>query len=161
MSYQPKVALVHDDFLQRGGAENLFATIAGLYPKAPIYTSLVNWQKLPSSIEKSWIKTSLMQKIPLAKYFYKSLLPLYPFAFESFDLTKYDLVISSTTRFANSVITHPKTTHISYVNTTPRFLWNKKELSNYLPKALIYLIEPIINHLKKWDKITSSKTNFY
>ncbi|OGD88594.1 hypothetical protein A3J17_02880 [Candidatus Curtissbacteria bacterium RIFCSPLOWO2_02_FULL_40_11] len=161
MSYQPKVALVHDDFLQRGGAENLFATIAGLYPKAPIYTSLVNWQKLPSSIEKSWIKTSWMQKIPLAKYFYKALLPLYPFAFESFDLSKYDLVISSTTRFANCVITKPGTVHVSYVNTTPRFLWSAKSLSHYLPTLLIFLFKPVLNHLKKWDKIAASRADFY
>ena len=48
MPHQPKVALVHDDFMQAGGAENLFATIAAMYPQAPIYTSLVDWQKVPS-----------------------------------------------------------------------------------------------------------------
>ena len=94
MSNQPKVALVHDDFMQAGGAESLFATMASMWPDAPIYTSLVNREKIPTSIDKDRIKTSWMQKIPLAKYIFKALLPLYPFAFESFDLSKYDLVIS-------------------------------------------------------------------
>ena len=118
-----KVALVHDNFLQLGGAENLFATIANIWPNAPIYTSLINKKKIPSSINTNRIKTSWMQKIPFANYIYKALLPFYPFAFESFNFNKYDLVITSTTRFANSIITSPKTLHISYVNTTPRFLW--------------------------------------
>src|SRR3989344_5974064 len=125
MPHQPKVALVHDDFMQAGGAENLFATIAAMYPQAPIYTSLVDWQKVPKSIEKGRIKTSFMQKIPLAGYFYKMLLPLYPLAFESFDFNSYDLVISSSTRFAKGIITKPQTIHAAYINSIPRFLWDK------------------------------------
>ena len=111
-SRQSKVALVHDDFTQSGGAESLFATIASIYPDAPIYTSLVNWQKLPKSIRSERIITSFIQKIPFAQKFYKLLLPLYPLAFESFDFSNYDLVLSSTTRFAKAVITKPKTVHI-------------------------------------------------
>ena len=161
MSNQPKVALVHDDFMQAGGAESLFATMASMWPDAPIYTSLVNREKIPTSIDKDRIKTSWMQKIPLAKYIFKALLPLYPFAFESFDLSKYDLVISSTTRFAKSIITKPETIHISYVNAIPRFLWSQKSLFHYLPKIVIFLTKPILFHLKKWDEISSSRADFY
>ena len=83
----PKIALVHDDFCQQGGAENLFAAIAQIYPDAPIFTSLVNWDKLPSTISKDRIKTSFMQKIPFAGKFYKQLFFLYSPAFETFDFT--------------------------------------------------------------------------
>ena len=156
-----KIALIHDDFMQAGGAESLFATIASLWSDAPIYTSLVNWGKIPASIDKDRIRISWMQKIPLAKYFFKALLPLYPFAFESFDLSNYDLVISSTTRFAKSIITRPETIHISYVNSVPRFLWSQKSLSHYLPKIVIFIAKPILSHLKKWDRISSSRADFY
>src|SRR3990167_11412674 len=117
-----KIALVHDDWVQSGGAERLFETIASIWPKAPIYTSLVDWNKLPDSISRERIKISFIQKIPFAGFFYKILLPLYPLAFESFNLDGFDLVISSTTRFAKSIVTKPQTIHICYLNKTPRSL---------------------------------------
>ena len=161
LSSQPKVALVHDDFCQAGGAESLFATIASLYPDAPIYTSIVNWYKLPPSIDPDRIKTSWMQKIPLATKFYKILLPLYPLAFESFDFSQYDLVISSTTRFAKAIITKPNTVHICYVNSLPRFLWDEKAVFSYWPLAFRVLSKFYINWLKRWDKVAASRVDRY
>src|SRR3990170_5558035 len=142
MSYPMKVALVHDDFVQAGGAESLFATIASIWPKAPIYTSFVDWKKLPSTINRDRIRPSWMQKIPFAAKLYKALLPLYPLAFESFNFNEFDLVISSTTRFAKAIITKPQTIHISYVNTIPRFLWEPRTQSNYLPPAVRFILKP-------------------
>lgn len=156
-----KIALVHDDFLQVGGAESLFATIAQLFPDAPIYTSLADWTKLPPLISRERIKTSFMQKIPFAKYLYKILLPLYPLAFESFDFEGFDLVISSTTRFAKSIITKPQTLHISYVNSIPRFLWDREIQKDYLPVALRFFLSPLLKWLKRWDKAASLRVDFY
>ena len=156
-----KVALVHDDFTQVGGAESLFATIASIFPDAPIYTSLVNWQKIPNSIEPKRIITSFIQNIPFATKFYKVLLPLYPLAFESFDFSNYDLVISSTTRFAKSIITKPKTVHISYVNSIPRFLWLDQVGGKYVPIYLKFALKPIISNLKRWDKVSAQRVDYY
>ncbi|MCR4324932.1 MAG: glycosyltransferase [Candidatus Curtissbacteria bacterium] len=161
LSKQPKVALVHDDFIQKGGAESLFATIAIIWPEAPIYTSLVNWKKIPKSIEKKRVKTSFLQKIPFAIKLYKGFLPLFPFAFESFNFSKYDIVISSTTRFAKGIVTGPNTVHVCYINSTPRFLWDKKATNQYLPEWLMFLATPVTNQLKKWDKAASSRVDFY
>lgn len=156
-----KVALVHDDFVQRGGAESLFAAIAELYPDAAIYTSLVNWKKLPASISRGRIKTSFIQKIPFAAKFYKVLLPLYPLAFESFDFSGYDIVISSTTRFAKSIITKPETLHICYINSVPRFLWDRGVFANYLPGFAAIVLRPFFSYLRRWDKVASSRVDFY
>ncbi len=161
MSHQLKVALVHDDFLQAGGAENLFATIAQVFPDAPIYTSLVDPKNLPPSCDPQRVKTSFMQKIPFAKYFYKALLPIYPLAFESFNFQDFNLVISSTTRFAKGIITGPKTVHISYLNSTPRFLWESDAQKNYLPGAIRFLLKPLFGWLKKWDIASSARVDFY
>ena len=160
-SRQSKVALVHDDFMQTGGAEGLFATIAQLYPDAPIYTSLVDQFKLPPSIDPERIKTSFIQKIPFSKYFYKALLLLYPLAFESFNFDDFDLVISSTTRFAKSIITKPKTVHISYVNSIPRFLWDRQSQINYLPAPARFILKPFFDWLRRWDRASSSRADFY
>lgn len=156
-----KVALVHDDFTQVGGAENLFATIAQIYPEAPIYTSQVNWSKLPSSIEKSRIRTSFMQKIPFGGKFFKALLPLYPFAFESFNFSEFDLVISSSTRFAKSIVTKPGTVHIAYTNSIPRFLYDNDTLDNYLPRILKIFIMPFLRWLRRWDRASARRADYY
>lgn len=161
MSYQPKIALVHDDFTQLGGAESLFATIAEIFPEAPIYTSLVNWKKLPNTIAKNRIKTSFMQKIPLATRFYKALFFLYPLAFESFDFSQFDIVISSTTRFAKSIITHPNTLHICYINSVPRFLWQENKDNIYYPKIFSPLVKPMINWMRRFDLVSSSRVDHY
>ena len=156
-----RVALVHDDFVQAGGAESLFATIATLWPKAPIYTSLVNYQKLPSNIDKNRIRSSWMQKIPYAAHFFKALLPLYPVSFESFDFSDFDLVISSTTRFSKSIITKPNTIHICYINNIPRFLWDKNQSEHYLVFPFNLLIKPLIIWLKRFDLVASSRVDHY
>lgn len=156
-----KVALVHDDFIQSGGAESLFAAIASLFPKAPIYTSLVNWNKLPDSISKERVKTSFLQKIPFKKHLYKILLPLYPLAFETFDFSNFDLVISSTTRFSKGIVTSLNTTHICYINSAPRFLWDKEQKKQYLQSSLAFIVSPIMSWLKRWDKAASSRPDYY
>lgn len=156
-----KLALIHDDFCQLGGAERLFAEIAKIYPKAPIYTSLVDWSKIPKSINKDRIHTSFIQKLPFAQKFYKALLPLYPLAFESFDFSQFDLVISSTTRFAKSIITSPQTIHVCYINSTPRFLYNQNQADQYLPPSLRFILKPYLGWLKKWDKVSSNRVDLY
>ncbi|MBI3282453.1 glycosyltransferase [Candidatus Curtissbacteria bacterium] len=156
-----KIALVHDDFMQFGGAESLFATIASLWPKAPIYTSIVNRRKLSPSIGRERIITSFMQKIPLAGRLYKSLLPLYPLAFESFNFGEFDVVFSSTTRFSKSIVTKPNTVHVCYINSVPRFLWDEEVKKEYLPKFLLILFSPYLSWLKRWDKAASQRVDFY
>lgn len=160
-SQQPKVALVHDDFGQRGGAENLFSSIAQIYPDSPIFTSLINKERLPQGLSAKRIKTSWMQKIPFAPKFFKLLLLFYPLAFESFDFSNYDLVISSTTRFAKGIVTDPKTVHICYINSTPRFLWHKNAKSQYQKPFLESLTKPIFNWLKRYDLASSGRPDYF
>ena len=156
-----KIALVHDDFIQEGGAENLFAAVASIWPNVPIYTSLVDWNKLPESISRDRIISSFIQKIPFSAKFHKLLLPLYPLAIESFNLDGFDLVISSTTRFAKSIVTKPQTIHICYLNNIPRFLWHEEGQNKYLPKLLSKILKPYFSWLKRWDKAAACRADFY
>lgn len=156
-----KIALVHDDFMQVGGAESLFATIASIYPQAPIYTSIVDWNKLPATIDRNRVRPSWLQRIPFATKLYKAFLLLFPLAFESFNFGKYDIVISSTTRFAKSIITKPSTIHICYINSTPRFLWEEQVKKEYLPKFLRPISSPMLLWLKRWDRAASQRVDIY
>lgn len=156
-----RIALVHDDFCQLGGAERLFEEIAKIYPNALIYTSLVNWDKIPASINPKRIHISFIQKIPFAQKFYKAMLPLYPLAFESFNFNEFNLVISSTTRFAKTIITTPNTTHVCYINSVPRFLYSHDQADQYLSQPLRFILNPYLIWLKRWDKISSARVDLY
>lgn len=148
-----KIALVHDDLVQWGGAERTFYYLTQLFPDASIYTSVYdrdNSLLTPYFVHKE-IKTSFLQKIPGWKFLYKALLPLYPIAFEQFDFSEYDLVISSTTRFAKSIITKPGTLHICYCHTPPRFL--------HRPDSLIKGFNPYQKWLRRYDIVSSKRVD--
>lgn len=126
VNFQPKVAIVHDDLVQFGGAERVLLGLCDIYPDAAIYTSVYDHENamLSKAFAAKNIITTFLQKIPGWRKLYKALLPLYPLAFEQFDFSNFDIVISHTTRFAKSIITKPETIHICYCHTPPRFLWH-------------------------------------
>jgi len=152
-----KVAIVHDDLVQWGGAEKVLFEIANLFPDAPIYTSLFDKSNplIYGKFKNSRIITSFLQKIPKWKTFYKLFLPLYGIAFEQFDFSEYDLVISQTTRFAKSVITKPETKHVCLMHTPPRFLWN------FSGEKYLRLFNPLFNLLRVYDQVSSNRVDEY
>lgn len=152
-----KIALVHDDLIQWGGAEKVFAWISSIFPGSPIYTAIVDFKNplIAKNFKGKKIITSFLQRIPLHKKLYKPLLPFYPIAFEQFDFSEFDLVISHTTRFAKSIITKPGTTHICYIHTPPRFLWN------FSGETSPALVKPVISYLRAFDKISAKKVDYW
>lgn len=152
-----KVAIVHDDLVQWGGAERVLMGICEIFPDAPIYTSVFakNNKLLLQSFGSKKVITSFLQKIPGWKTLYKSLLPLYPIAFEQFNFDQFDLVISHTTRFAKSIISKPKTFHISFVHTPPRFLWHLSGEKNYR------LGELLMTKLRIYDQISAKRVDYF
>lgn len=152
-----RVALVHDDLVQWGGAERILFGLSEIFPDAPIFTSLFDEQNelLKEKFNSKKIITSFMQKIPLWKQGYKAMLPLYPIAFEQFNFSEFDLVISHTTRFAKGVLTKPKTLHISYCHTPPRFLWNFSGV-----KENSFLM-PYFSKLRVYDQISAERVDFF
>ncbi len=152
-----RVAIVHDDLVQWGGAERVLLGLCEVYPDAPVYTSVFNQNNklLKKQFESKKIITSFLQKIPGWKYLYKSLLPLYPIAFEQFVFDEYDLVVSNTTRFAKSIITKPGTTHISYCHTPPRFLWHFSDKKN------LGLLEVLMTKLRLFDQISARRVDYF
>ena len=151
-----KVALVHDDLVQWGGAERVLLGLSEAFPEAPIYTSVYDKKNpiLNQLFGSKKIITSFIQNIPGWRNYYKALLPLYPVAFEQFDFSDYDLVISQTTRFAKAVLTKPQTKHICYCHTPPRFLWNFS--GEKVPKAF-----PYMKYLRRFDLVSAKRVDFW
>ncbi|MDO8619608.1 MAG: glycosyltransferase [Candidatus Daviesbacteria bacterium] len=146
-----KVALVHDYLREYGGAERVLETIHEMFPDAPVYTFYVNLEAMGENGKrfKTWdIRPSWFQKLPFGNILLSPFRIFGPMAFESFDLSDYDLVISSSsaTHLAKAVITKPETLHISYIHTPPRFLYGYVTSFNYKKHWWTRIGGEIINH---------------
>ena len=152
-----RVAIVHDDLVQWGGAERVLQGICEIYPDAPIYTSVFDRdnESLSKPFGSKKIVTSFLQKIPGWRSVYKALLPLYGVAFEQFDFSDFDLVISNTTRFAKAIITKPQTLHLCYLHTPPRFLWHLSGEKDY------GILELLLTNLRIYDQISKSRVDYF
>ena len=152
-----KVAIVHDWLVNYGGAERVVETFLEIFPQADIYTLVYDEKKMEKSFPKEKVHTTFIQKIPKATKLYTKLLPLMPLAFEELNLTKYDLVVSSSSCCAKGIITSPNTLHLSYIHSPMRYIWDLyyeyKEKSNFLVKIFMMAFS---KKLRIWD-ITSSR----
>ena len=90
-----KVAIVHDWLVTYGGAERVVQRMLEVYPDADIYTLVYDEKKMGKYFPKEKVTASFVQKFPFATKIYTKLLSFMPKAFEKFDLTKYDLVLAS------------------------------------------------------------------
>jgi glycosyltransferase involved in cell wall biosynthesis len=141
-----RVALVHDYLNQRGGAERVFAHIAEAYPEAPVYTALYDARATGDVIDGSRVRASYLNRIPGSSRFFRYLAPLYPRAFESFDFSGFDTIVSSTTAWAKGIRVPPGAIHVCYVNTVSRFVF---AYDDYVGSGLA---RPIVRKLADWDR---------
>ncbi|MBI5078764.1 glycosyltransferase [Candidatus Saganbacteria bacterium] len=158
-----KLAIVHDFLNQFGGAERVVSAFHELYPKAPVYTSIYDKKNLPEKFRFMDIRPSFMQKLPLIFPLFKFYLPFYPMAFESFDLSGYDVILSSSSAFAKGIRKNKNQLHICYCHTPMRFVWRfedymkREALPSWLKGVLWYILEPI----KQWDLRNTAGVDFF
>ncbi|MFW6015705.1 MAG: glycosyltransferase [bacterium] len=124
MDKKLKVAIVHDWLTNFGGAERVIEAFCEIFPDAPIYTTVYNEENMAEYFPPEKVRTSFMQKIPLSTRYYTKMLSMMPRAFESFNLSGYDIVLSSSSSCAKGVITGPDTMHVSYIHTPMRYAWD-------------------------------------
>lgn len=158
-----RVALVHDWLNQMGGAEQVLEVLVDMFPAAPVYTSIYDPRRMPPAYRQWDIRTSWMNRLPGVTSHHLWFLPLYPLAFESFDLRGYDLVISNKSAFAHAVITPPETVHICYCLTPTRFLWQypayrERESINRL---LDFLLQPILTWQRQFDRLAADRVDYF
>lgn len=157
-----QVALVHDYLREFGGAERVVEDLHEIFPEAPIYTAYYKPEGLgihKQRVAKWDIRTSWIQKLPLANKLISPLRVFAPMAFESFDLSPYDVVISSSAiYFAKAVITKPETLHIAYIHTPPRYLYGYVTSYNYKKHWWTRILGDLANHfLRLYDFETSQR----
>jgi len=155
-----KIALVHDFLVNYGGAERVLSVLAEMFPEAPIYTLLYDKEKMDGRFSGREIRTSFLQKFPkFLRRNYKWLLPFFPTAPEAFDLREFDLVISSSGAWTKGIVTRLDTTHIAYVHSPMRFVWdyNEKYLREERHDKLGFFVRPVLSYLRLWDKLAADR----
>lgn len=158
-----KVALVHDWLTGMRGGEKVLEALCELYPDADLYTLLHVKGSVSPIIENRKIVTSFLQKAPVVGKKYRWYLPFMPKAIETFNLSSYDLVISSSHCVAKGVKTGQKP-HLCYCHTPMRYAWDMKEHyfnSGRFSKPILWGINKIIPRLQKWDVDTAGRVDQY
>jgi len=160
-----KIAIVHDQLREFGGAERVLVSLKELFPQADVYTSTFSLSSLGNHADlvKKWdIYSSWFGKIPLINKLYSPLRFLTPLIWESFDFSKYDLVISSTGSWmCKGIKTKKPTLHISYIHHPPRYLYGYETAVEWQKHLLIRIYGTIINHfLRIWDWKASHRPDY-
>ncbi len=161
-----KIAIIHDWLVTYAGAERVLKEVIGLFPGSDLFC-LVDY--LPSKdrafLANVNISTSFIQSLPFSKSHYRSYLPLMPLAIEQFDLSDYDLVISSSHAVAKGVITGPNQLHICICYTPIRYAWDLQHQylrESGLNKGLKGLITKLLLHkIRIWDARTSNGVDLF
>ena len=163
MKSSGRVAIVHDYLNQYGGAERVLEAIHDLFPDAPVYTAIYDPAAMPASYRAWDIRTSWMQSLPGWRRHFRHYFVLYPSAFESFDLSSYDLIISSSSAFAKGIIPHHNALHVCYCHTPMRFGWRT---GAYVDREQIYgfkgrILPLVLTYLRTWDVASSVRVDAF
>lgn len=158
-----KIALVHDYFIQMGGAERVAAAMHDSFPSAPIYTTVALQHRLPKELRGADIRTSAMQWLPGIEQRFRQYFMLYPLAIEHFDLSDYDLIFSSSSGYAKGVRRRRNAIHVCYCHTPMRWVWRyedyvARERFNGITRSALPLL---LWGLRKWDLRAAQQPDFY
>ncbi|HPU78521.1 MAG TPA: glycosyltransferase family 4 protein [Thermosynergistes sp.] len=161
-----RVAIVHDWLVTYAGAERVLEQIIACFPEADLF-AVVDF--VPESergfLKNKPIETSFIQRLPFAKKKYRTYLPFMPFAVEQFDLSNYDLVISSSHAVAKGVVTGPDQLHISYVHSPMRYAWDLQH--QYLRETGMdrgikgWFARRELHKLRMWDLRTANGVDYF
>ena len=161
-----KIAVIHDWLVTYAGAERVLEQILDLVPHADLF-SVIDF--LPSHqrgfIQDKPVNTSFIQKLPFAKTKYRNYLPLMPLAVEQFDLSSYDIIISSSHAVAKGVLTGPDQTHICYCHSPMRYIWDLQhqylEESRLETGIMSWVARYLLHKMRLWDYRTANGVDHF
>ena len=161
-----KVALVHDWLPVFSGAERVLAEIMRVVGASDLYT-LYDFldERDRAAIGARRIYASRLNGLPLVEKYYRWTFPFCPQAMEAFNLSQYDLVISSSAAFAKGVIPHPHQKHIAYVHTAVRYAWDQSyEYLSQTPMARFpagIVLRRLLYGMRMWDVRTAHSADMF
>lgn len=162
-----KVALVHEWFSKVAGSEKVVKELHSIWPNADIF-SLVDFLSESDRkylLDGARVHTSFIQSLPWARKHFRKYLLWFPIAIEQFDLSGYDLIISSSHAVAKGVITNADQTHICYCHTPMRYAWDLYH--QYLKEANLtrgiksIFAKWMLHYLRIWDYQTAQRVDYF
>ena len=158
-----RIALVHDFLLDLRGAERVFLAMCELWPEADIFTAVYDEDGTEGRFAGRRVNTSFLQRIKPTARSFRTLLPLYPAAVESFDLSGYDLVVSSSSAWAHAVVCDEETVHVCYCHNPFRYAWNDRDrtLNQHREPLTRTLLRGLFRRWRQWDWIAAQRVDQY
>jgi len=159
-----KIAIVHDWLTGMRGGEKVLEVLCELFPDATLITLLHNKGALSLTIENMNIVSTFIDKLPMKEKKYRNYLPLFPLAIESFNISQYDLIISTSHCVAKGAKPRKGALHICYCHTPMRYVWDMyeeyfgKNRAGILTRTAMNFCAPF---LRKWDVRTSGRVHYY
>jgi glycosyltransferase involved in cell wall biosynthesis len=159
----PRIALVHDFLLDLRGAERVFSALCDMWPAADLFTAVYDEHGTEGRFSGRAVHTSFLQRLRPSTRTFRALLPLYPAAIESFDLSGYDLVVSSSSAWAHAVLCDEHTVHVSYCHNPFRYAWNDRDqtLARLRDPVTRTFLRATFRRWRQWDWIAAQRTDRY
>jgi glycosyltransferase involved in cell wall biosynthesis len=145
------------------GGEKVLESLCQIFPQADVYTLVLDSKAISDRINCHSIATSWIQKLPFATRYYSQYLPFFPMAIEQFDLSRYDLVISSDASVAKGVITRPETCHICYCHSPMRYAWSAFHTYRESVPGVWrrYVVAFLMSYLRTWDVVAAHRVDYF
>lgn len=158
-----RTAIVHDYFTQLGGAEIVAQELVRMLPSADLYSTVALPECMPVGLKDVDVRTSWMQRLPRMSKYYRLYFLLYPFGVGALDLSKYNLVISSSSGYAKGVRTDRDAVHVCYCHTPMRWAWSfdsysARESMGPFKRAIF---PHLIRFLREWDTGASRQPDHF
>ncbi|MGD0152189.1 MAG: glycosyltransferase family 4 protein [Thermacetogeniaceae bacterium] len=161
-----KIALVQDWVVTLGGSERCLQAFHELWPAAPLYTLVSAKESLGKlGFTETMVHTSFLQRFPRAIKWYRNYLLLYPITIEQFDLSDYEIILSSSHAVAKGVLTRSDQLHVCYCHTPIRYAWDlyHQYLQEHsLDKGLkSFIARMILHYIRIWDVSTTPRVDYF
>ena len=156
------VGLVHDYLLVLRGAERTFASIADIWPVAPIYTLLYDEGATKGRFDERTVTTSRLQRAGLTQTGFRKLLPLFPHAAERLPVQSHSVLVSSSSAFAHGVRPRADAVHVCYCHTPFRYAWFERERAMAeVPAPVRPALATMLSWFRRWDLAASKRVTRY
>jgi hypothetical protein len=162
-----KIAIIHEWLVNYAGSEKVVESLTNVWPEADVYAlvDFLNDEQRELILNGKHAKTSFIQHLPFAKKQHRKYLPLFPKAIESFNLSKYDLIISSSHAVAKGVRTKKNQLHICYCHSPMRYVWDEADYylkgSNLDSGIKGKFAKATLKYLRKWDLKSANNVNYF
>jgi len=157
-----RIAIVHYWFIDARGGEKVVEALCELFPNADIFTHIFDFKTFSNIAARHTVKTSFIQRLPFAGKAAAYYLPLMPLASEQFDLSAYDLVISSESGPAKALVLREDCVHICYCHSPMRYIWNQyAENLGWTPALLSWPMQLSAHYLRLVDYASAARVDHF